>query len=183
MVECYLGEIRLFPTAWAPQGWLRCEGQTLQISQYQALYSLIGTQFGGNGTSTFMLPDLRSRAIVGNGQLHYPNGITGNTYAVGQYGGVEAVTLTSANLPSHDHYLIADATAAQSANAGENYFATVDTTGGAHALYAPAGAGATVTLAGGVVSSVGSGGPHTNEQPYLTMTYCICTSGVYPPRP
>lgn len=182
MTESYLGEIGLFSFQKIPYGWLPCDGSLQTIQQYAALYSLLGVTYGGDGKTTFRLPDLRSRVPVSYGQ----SPVSGQIYAVGGYGGVEQVALTSANLPPHTHSVVADATDSTSLGAGENYFGQVisspsNTT--PQPLYAPPTAGSAVPLNPGMVSSVGSGSGHNNMQPYLAMSYCICSMGVYPSRP
>src|ERR1700758_3813705 len=100
-MEPFLGQITLFPFFFAPRGWAFCEGQLLPISQYTALFSLLGTYYGGNGTSTFALPDLRSRVPVHQGTL-----AGGPTYSLGEQSGVETVTLTLAETPAHNHAFV-----------------------------------------------------------------------------
>jgi microcystin-dependent protein len=178
--DYYLGEIRLFSQSYAPQGWLPCDGRTLQISQYQALYALLGNQFGGDGGTNFLLPDLRGRAVVGYGNLAN----TSSVYRVGQYGGTESVTLTNANLPPHTHEMVADSADATTASPGQNYLAILP---GGLVLYDIPGLRPSptppVALNPASVSSVGGGSAHNNLQPYLTMTYCISTTGLWPQRP
>jgi len=163
----YVGEIRMFGGNFAPSGWMFCEGQLLPISENEALFQLIGTTYGGDGQSTFQLPDLRGRV-----PLHQGNLSGGGTYTLGGTGGVETVTLTTSQIPSHTH--------AVQANPG----------GGSQP--SPAGG----VLAGGVAmyksqaaevafnpASVHAGGgnqPHTNFQPYLCVAFIISLFGVFP---
>jgi microcystin-dependent protein len=169
MANPFLGEIRIFPFNFAPIGWAFCSGQLLPISQNTALFSLIGTYYGGNGTSTFALPDLQGRLPVGQG-----NGAGLSPYVLGQSGGVENVTLTTGQLASHSH--------AVNANASEF---TSDVPAG-HVLaqggmYAAAPDGST-TLGAGTIGAAGSGQPHPNLQPYLAVNFCIALQGIYPSR-
>jgi microcystin-dependent protein len=183
MAEPYVGEIAQFAFNAIPTGWLECKGQLLTINQYTALYSLLGTQFGGDGRANFRLPDLRSRAVLGIGKT-----ATNYTYTTGTYGGVETVALSAGNLPAHSHTVVADKTNAGSALPGQNYFAkavksATDTT--PEPLYAspPANMATSVPLNPASVTPVGAGAAHANIQPYLAISYCIATSGIYPMRP
>lgn len=181
MSDYYLGEVRLFALSFAPFGWLVCAGQTLQITQYQALYALLGTHFGGNGTSTFNLPDLRGRAIVGSGQ----DPVGGLIYNIGQTGGSEAVTLAPANIPSHTHVINADNSNGTIANAKDNFFGDVVTSltdSTAVNLYSNDPKALLVSLNPSVLGPNGSGLALNNMQPSLTLQYCIATAGIYPPR-
>src|ERR1700757_2838833 len=102
MAQPYVGEIRMFAGNFAPAGWMFCEGQLLPISEYETLFNLIGTTYGGDGQSTFALPDLRSRSPI-----HQGTGSSGTQYTIGEMGGVESVTLTTQQIPSHSHSVIA----------------------------------------------------------------------------
>ncbi len=182
MAEGYLGEIRLFAGEAVPQGWLACDGSNLPVQQNQALFSLLGNRFGGNGTTNFNLPDLRGRVMVGQGASK-----TGTSYIVGQSGGMETVTLTAEQMPPHTHTLITDATDAVSVAPGNNYFSQAGhSVSGVFTpvpLYARGTGAPAVPLAAGAVTAAGGSQPHSNMQPYLAMTYCICNSGLYPDRP
>lgn len=169
-MEQYLGEIRLVGFNYAPIGWLLCQGQTASISEFNALYSLIGTTYGGDGQQTFVLPDLRGRAPV-----HAGTG-GGSTYTLGQVGGVETVTLISSNVPVHTHTVAANSS-----------------TGGAGASNSPAGNvfGAdpsveqyenTSNSVTGTLLAPTQGGMlgHENRMPYQALNYIISTQGVYP---
>jgi microcystin-dependent protein len=170
----YIGELAIFAGNFAPVGWAFCNGQTLAISEYEALYALIGTTYGGDGVTTFNLPDLQGRA-----PLHAAGG-TGsglsNTYSMGQKAGAESVTLTAAQLPSHSHPLPAS-------NLPGN---TASPLG---AVPADNGAGsAQYTLDGSNLStqptqnlgSAGGNQPHDNLQPYLAINYIIALNGIFP---
>ena len=167
MSECYVGEIRPVPFTFAPVGWLVCDGSLLPISQYEVLYTLIGTTYGGDGTTNFALPDLRSRIPVGTGT---PNGRP--PYVIGQQGGAETVSITGQTMPIHTHSVNVSNLAASSA----------DPTNGVPALassqvYAvPNGA----VMNGAAVVPNPPGNPHENLQPYLGITYIIAYNGIFP---
>ena len=171
MANPFIGQITLFPYNFAPFGWAFCAGQLLPISQNTALFSLLGVQFGGNGTSNFALPDLRGRAALGMGQ-----GSGLQPYPLGQPGGVESVTLTANQFASHTHALQAAATA------------TTATPGSGVVLGTPAAATPTYATAGTAAQLVGStvspapGGsvPHENRQPSLAINYIIALFGIFP---
>lgn len=164
MAEPFLSELRLFSFGFAPKGWALCNGQLLPINQNQALFSLMGTAFGGNGQTTFALPNLQGRVPI-----HSDNGHT-----IGQAGGEQAHTLTISELPTHLHVLQA-----------VSVDATINTPIGAmlagsapNDLYT--GAAAPVALASRAVSSVGGSQAHPNMQPYLTLSWCIALQGIFP---
>ncbi len=168
MSEPFIGEICLFPYTYAPSGWAFCEGQIMQIAQNQALYSLLGTYYGGNGTTTFALPDLRGRVPVGCGQ-----GPNLSNYSLAQQGGNENVTLTSNQIPPHSHLVAAntgDATDSSPANG-------VPAAGGAYAKSSNATMNPTM-----IQGSGGSNQPHENRAPFLALHYCIALTGLYPTR-
>jgi len=163
MAEPFLGEIRLMSFSYAPQGWALCNGQFLPINQNQALFSLLGTTYGGNGVITFALPDLRGRVPV-----H-----VGNSHVLGERAGAEAVTLTVNQVPGHTHgvRVRSAATGGVSTPSG-NYL------GGGNNVY---GTGApTATLSAATVGSVGGSQPHLNMQPFLTISFCIALQGIFP---
>jgi microcystin-dependent protein len=168
MTEQFVGEIRAFAFNFAPQGWAMCEGQLLPIQQNTALFSLIGTYYGGNGTINFQLPDLRSRRIVGQGQ---GNGLS--PYVIGQLGGVENVTLNQSQMPSHSHAVGTTTADATSGKAVNNFNAP----GG---QYAGASDGSLMNAA--MIHSAGGGVPFEIIEPYLAMTYCIALQGIFPSR-
>lgn len=171
MSEPYLGEIRLLPYEWPPKGWALCQGQTLAISTNQALFSLLGTTYGGNGTTTFQLPDLRGRSV-----RHAAQDTPQGTMA-----GQETVTLTSSQMPAHVH-----AAMAASGNGNSSAFAGALVSGAVAGtnpvnLYADA-ASPVQALAPACVGTQGASQPHENCQPSLVLNYCIAVSGVYPSR-
>ena len=173
MSEPFLAEIRVVPYNFAQRGWALCQGQLLSISQNTALFSLLGTTDGGNGITTFALPDLRGRAGV-----HVGQGPGLSNYDLGQQGGVETVTLTTAQLPPHGH-------PAKCLNANGDQYAPDNCVwakdAGGNPQY-----GATKTagvMAAGIIAATGDGQPHTNLQPYLTLNYVIALQGIFPERP
>lgn len=162
MSEPFLGEIRLFSMAFAPKGWAFCDGQLLPITENEALFSILGTTYGGNGTSTFALPDLRGRV-----PLHAGNGVT-----IGQALGQESHTLAVTELPEHTHTVQGSPAAGTSTLPAGNVLAA-----SAGDVYAQPG-GATVALAQTAPS--GGGQAHENRQPYLTTNFCIALQGIFP---
>lgn len=161
----FIGEIRIFSFNFAPKSWALCNGQLLPINQNQALFSLLGTQYGGNGQTNFGLPNMQGRTPI-----HRGNGIT-----QGQLGGAENHTLTLAETPAHSHGLSVSSAAANNVVPTGNALAN----SGANIYAAP---GATVALAAGSVASQGGSQPHTNMQPFLTLNFCIALSGIFPSR-
>jgi len=167
-MENYLGEIRIFTLAQAiPNGWALCDGTLLPIQQNAALFSLIGVQFGGNGVTTFALPDLRGRVPLST-RLNTP-------YIQGAAGGSASTTLNLTNLPAHNHQLQGSSAAATSLVATNNYLAAA-----ADNEYA---AGTPVTMAPAMMSVTGGSTPVSNVQPYLGLTFAIAMVGIYPSRP
>jgi microcystin-dependent protein len=176
MSEPFIGEIRLLPYTFAPYGWVACEGQLLPISQYQTLFSLIGTTFGGDGTTTFGVPDLRARTAMDAGS---GPGLTPR--ALGQTGGENSVTLSINQLPPHTHVL-QGSSATQSGGVLTNaLFANL---GGRTSGYTSYAAGPNVvSLNNASIQSIGSSQSHENRQPFLAVQYCIATEGIWPTRP
>jgi microcystin-dependent protein len=194
MANGYLGQIRTFGFNFAPQGMALCNGQILSIAQQTALFSLLGTTYGGNGQTTFALPNLQSRVAVGMGQ---GNGLS--AYQLGEEGGTETVTLLSTELPAHGHPFaptgslnaVQTKATAQAPDAGSRLARAVDGTQGSTSLpqiYVPAGtSGDTVALGGlnlaaGTTGIAGGSQPHANIQPYLAMNFCIVLEGIFPAR-
>jgi microcystin-dependent protein len=172
MADPFIAEIRIFGFNFAPRNWAFCDGQLLPIAQNTALFSLLGTYFGGNGVSTFALPNLQGRAAMSHGQ-----GPGLSPRFLGESGGAAAVTLTSAQLPSHTHAVnVASGAGGQAdrANARGNVLGIP-----ADATYA---AGAQVAMGPTSVGFTGGGQPHNNMPPYLVMNFCIALQGVFPPR-
>ncbi len=179
MADAYIGEIRLFGGGFAPRGWALCNGQTLSISQYQPLYSLLGTTWGGDGRQTFAVPDLRGRVPVSMGQ-----GVKLTPRSLGQYGGSETVQLALTQIPVHGHALTGTTRDATTQTPGSTLIhATVagTPTGGPAATGYVVNAAATKrTLNAASLAQSGSGGAHNNQMPTLTLTYIICLLGLYP---
>ena len=173
-MDPFLGEIRMVGFNYAPPGWLTCDGQTLPISQNTALFALLGVQFGGNGSTTFCLPDLRGRAA-----LHQGNGNGLSPRVMGETGGEENVTLTTDQMPMHTHTVApqassgdtstADPTDAVPANSGSN-------------AYAPS-ADANAAMAPAKCSPAGGSQPHDNMPPFEVVNFIIATQGIFPSRP
>ena len=167
MAQPFIGEIRMFAGNFAPAGWAFCNGQLLPISENETLFQLIGTIYGGDGQETFAVPDLRSRV---------PIHIDGQTFPLGQTGGVESVTLTVNQISSHTHALLASTNAANQTSPNGNVLAesaTVD-------LYiedTPV-----VNLAAPSITPVGGSQPHENMHPFLVITFIISLFGIFPPR-
>ncbi len=181
MSSPFLGQITLFPYNFAPLGWAMCEGQLLSISQNTALFSLLGTQFGGNGTSNFALPDLRGRVPIGQGQ-----GPGLSVYDMGSQQGQESVTLTTATVPAHSHAFPAFAVAAttNAPNGALPAEGQGSGRGGAFPVntYSASGTAASLAAAGQVAPVTSGGAPHNNLQPYLTLNWCIALQGIFPSR-
>ena len=180
MSEFYLGQVMLVGFGFAPKYWAQCNGQLLSIQQNTALFSLLGTYYGGNGVQNFALPDLRGRTPVGAGSSVDP-GWQPNMVQ-GQVGGVENVTLNSAQVPSHTHQVRASTGPGNNRVPSARVFAqSTNTAGAALPLYAPAG-GTTVQLNPATVAQAGQSQPHPNMQPYTALNFCIALSGIYPSR-
>ncbi|MEH6420586.1 phage tail protein [Pseudomonas sp. CGJS7] len=175
MTEVFLGQIITVGFNFAPKGFALCNGQLLPVAQNQALFSLLGTQYGGNGVTNFALPDLRSRTPVGAGSSTDP-GWSPAPYQIGQTGGVENVTLLTTQLPSHNHNLCGVNIATTGRNPTNNFYGTTPSP-----IYANIGQ-AQVPLAMDTLGPSGSTQPHPNLQPYLTINFCIATVGIYPSR-
>lgn len=169
MSEPFVGEIRMFGFNFAPQGWALCNGQTLPINQNQALFSLLGTTYGGDGTTTFALPDLQSRVAVHQGQSP---GLS--AYGIGQAGGAESVTLLPAQMPAHTHSVHASGGPAEAQRPGGRALARASTD-----IYVAKPDGSTVMNAG-MLGDAGGSDPHPNIQPYLVLNFCIALQGIFP---
>ncbi|MCP3752644.1 phage tail protein [Pseudomonas sp. SBB6] len=178
MSEPFLGEIKMFGGNFAPRGYAICEAQILPIAQNAALFSILGTAFGGNGQNTFGLPDLRGRTAVGTGQ-----GPSLSQIDLGEVGGVENVTLTYNQLPSHSHaQIVSTVTGTSDVGSEALYLArAADTGGNAMNIYGSDLSGA-VTLAPNSLSLAGGGQPFGNRNPYLGITYIIALEGTFPSR-
>jgi microcystin-dependent protein len=164
MAQPYVGEIRMFAGNFAPAGWMFCEGQLLPISENETLFQLLGTTYGGDGQSTFALPDLRGRIPVHQG----------NGFILAETGGAEEITLTVSQIPAHSHPFLASANNALTANAQGNVLSQIPS-------YTPYIATQPNTpLAPVSISSTGGSQPHTNFQPYLCVDFIISLFGIFP---
>lgn len=172
-MESFIGDIRLFAGTFAPRGWMLCNGAVLSISEYETLFALIGTTYGGDGQSTFALPDLRGRVPVGQGQ---GPGMTNRV--IGQAYGSENVTLLPNQMPQHTHTLNASTATAASAQAAGRLFAQT----GSDKLYGPPPGTDPQPqgMAAGAVAPAGGGQPHANLMPSMAINYIIAVEGVYP---
>ena len=169
MSDPFIGMIRLVGFNFAPIGWASCQGQSLPISQNTALFSLIGTTFGGDGVHTFNLPDLRSRVALGQGQ-----GQGLSPYVQGQIGGQERVALTTQQAPAHTHTLMASGNVT-TPNPGPTL--ALGTPGAAVRMYA---AGSPTPLAPSSIGSFGGNASHENRQPFLALNFIIALQGIFP---
>lgn len=177
MTQPFVGEIRVFPWDWSVRGWALAQGQTLPIQQNQALFSLIGTTYGGNGVTTFQLPDLRSRVALGIGQL-----AGGSNYVWGERAGTETVTLLVTQLPPHNHLWQATTTQGNQAPPLSGYLAVVNrppNIGTVNAYVAPSG---NAIPLGTPIANAGGNQPHPNIQPYTCLNYSIALQGIFPSR-
>ena len=170
MADPFVAEIRMFGFNFAPRGWATCDGQLLQISQNTALFSLLGTQYGGNGQTNFALPNLQSKA-----PLHWGQGPGLSNYSVGDTDGTTSVTLLNSEMPSHQHAVQANPRVAESVNPSGQNLAR-----GESNLYV--NAVPNTTLSPQSTTVVGNSSPHNNMQPYLSVIFCIALQGVFPPR-
>lgn len=173
MADPFVAEIRIFPFNFAPKGWALCNGQLLPISQNTALFSLLGTTYGGDGKSTFALPDLKGSAAMHPGQ-----GQGLSLRDLGEVAGSETVTLVSPEMPFHTHGLMGQATFGNSTDPTDKVWGRPF---GGGSMYAAAGS--VQTMAPQVVGPAGGDAPHNNMQPYLTFNFCIALQGVFPQRP
>ena len=175
MADPFVAEIRIFPFNFAPRGWAFCDGQLLPLSQNTALFSLLGTTYGGNGKSNFALPDLQGAAPMFWGQ-----GPGLSLYDIGQAGGSETVSLLESEIPSHAHTLVASMAAADeegTRSPGGNYVGVPQAASRFYAPYANA-----ANMAPEALAPSGGDAPHNNMMPYLTMYFCISLQGVFPQR-
>ena len=165
MAQPYVGEIRMFAGNFAPAGWMFCEGQLLPISENETLFQLIGTTYGGDGESTFALPDLRGRLPI-----HQGNGFT-----LAETGGVEEIALTISQIPAHSHPMLASGNTGTGSNPQGN---VLDQMSGAILLYKDQPP--TIPMSAVAVSSIGGSQPHSNFQPYLCVDFIISLFGIFP---
>lgn len=180
-LQGFLGEVKAFPSNRIPENWAPCDGKLLTISENQELYSIIGVTFGGNGRTTFALPDLRGRTVIGRGSWYgYEH------YQIGQQGGLESVHLTEAQMGIHSHNISAGTSAGISLLRTPNntYLSELFSRSKWYTIngYAPppAQTGDTTMLNENTISNTGGGQAHNNMMPYLVLTYCMATKGEYP---
>ena len=178
MTSPFIGQIQIFPYNFAPRHWAFCQGQLIAISQNTALFSLLGTQYGGNGQTTFALPNFGGQTAAGQGS---GPGLTPRT--MGETYGSHTVTLTSFEMPVHNHgvVLYAQPTASKRAASPANGSALSVSSNTAATSFLPAGATNT-TFPPTTLSPTGGSQPHSNQQPYLTLGFCIALQGVFPAR-
>jgi microcystin-dependent protein len=171
MSEPFVGELRCFGFNFAPANWAFCDGRLIAISQNDVLFNLIGTTYGGDGQNTFALPDLRSRVPI-----HQGTGSNGTTYPLGALSGTENVTLLMTQIPAHTHSILATTNTAvlKRPISGTRYAAS----SGGNTFYATPNA--TTVIAPATVATAGGNQPHSNIQPYLTLSWCISLFGIYP---
>jgi microcystin-dependent protein len=172
MADPFVAEIRIFPFNFAPKGWAWCDGQLMPLSQNTALFSLLGTTYGGNGKSNFALPDLQ-----GSAPMHPGQGPGLSLHDLGESGGSETVTLLESEIPAHSHTLRANNTLAESglptdASIGRQTFNLFQTNINANLI----------SMAPEALAPAGGDQPHNNLMPYLTFYFCIALQGVFPPR-
>ena len=175
-MEPFVGMLLLVPYTYAPRGWAFCQGQILSIAQYQTLFSLLGSNFGGDGVSSFALPDLQGRYPMGAGQ--YP-GMP--EYRIGGPGGAPYNELTVDDLPSHTHQLYGTAAAGSTNNPSDALPAV--SMYGRDGVNTYATGGAPTSMASNAIGNTGKGGAIENRPPFLVMNYIIALDGIYPPRP
>jgi microcystin-dependent protein len=170
MSDPFIAEIRIFSFNFPPKGWAFCNGQVLPISQNQALFSLLGTTYGGNGQTTFALPDLQGRVPLHTGTLR-----GGGSFPLGQRAGEAAHTLTVGEMPAHTHTAVASSNPADQTSPANNYWAVSQS-------YTAFAGSPNEAMAPQAVGATGGGQPYPNLSPYLVLTFCIALVGIFPPR-
>jgi microcystin-dependent protein len=175
MTSPYIGEVRMFAGTFAPVNWALCNGQVIAISQNEALYQLLGTTYGGDGVNTFNLPDVQGRVPI-----HQGTGTGLSTYVIGQKAGSESVTLTTSQMPQHNHTLAATTTAATAQAVGPTLLPAMPTATNAK-LYTIQGATPTIdAMSVRAVGPAGGSQPHENRMPALAVTFIIALFGIFP---
>lgn len=170
MSNPYIGEIRMFGGNFAPVGWAFCHGQLIPISENDTLFNLIGTTYGGDGQETFALPNLQSRVPI-----HLGQGPGLSNYIIGEFGGVESVTLTSQQIPVHNHALLASTEIGTDAQPDRGHYAQVSTGTLYNEAFDPL-----VNMNASMITPVGGSQPHENLQPYLCINFIISLFGIFP---
>lgn len=174
MSNPFLGEIRPWACNFAPRGWAMCQGQILPITQFTALFSLLGTFYGGNGTTNFALPDLRSRVPMKYGTF------VANNYSIGEDGGEESITIQPLQMPVHTHNVFGSTTVSHKSTPAAGF--ALATSGNSGFFYAPGNSASTPINPGTVSTYLGGGQAHTNLQPLLAINWCIALQGIFPSR-
>lgn len=176
-MDPYVGEIRLFAGPYVPENWVACNGQLLPVSGNEALYSLLGTTYGGDGNRTFGVPNLQVRLAVGQSPTPPPG--MANAYPLAATGGAYEVTLTQANMPSHTHALNATTAAATTVTPGDSVLLAQAPAGFTN--YVDGGSPTTVSMEDSAVTDAGGSQPHDNMMPTMTLNYIMCAvGGIYP---
>ena len=173
MADPFVAEIRIFPFNFPPKGWAFCDGQLLPLSQNTALFSLLGTTYGGDGKSNFALPNMQ-----GNAPMHPGQGPGLSLHDLGETGGSETVTLLESEIPAHSHALMAQNAQGNRTNPATNSFARASS----GTPYLPPAGAPLVSMSDQTLPPAGGDQPHNNLQPYLTFYFNIALQGVYPPR-
>ncbi len=168
-MDPFIGQIRIFAGNFAPDGWLFCDGSLLPIAQYDVLFALLGTTYGGDGASTFGLPDLRGRTPI-----HQGFGPDGQNYVIGEMLGSETVTLTPDQLPAHTHAFTASSAVANTPNPANNYLAQ------SSQVSAFFGDNPSIAMQNNSLTPVGGSQPHENRMPFLTTSFIIAYEGIFP---
>jgi len=179
MSEPFIGEVRIWGCSFTPRGWASCDGQLLPIASNTALFSVLGTTFGGDGRTTFALPDLRDQAA-----MHPGHGPGLSSRRLGQKTGTDEVTLTEAQMPAHKHVMSGVQDPATSATPADTMMMAFDTPTGSteNILYLNNAETANAQMASSTLSNMGGSQAHENRQPAITMNYCIALTGLYPSR-
>lgn len=174
MADSFIAEIRIFGCNFAPKNWAQCNGQLLSIAQNTALFSLLGTTYGGNGTQTFGLPNLQGRAALSQGQ-----GPGLSPYQLGQTGGQSTVTLIASQMPAHTHSFAASASNGNSSSPSGNLLAVPSADRDVEVY---TNNNTPVQMSTTMLAATGGSQPHNNMMPYLAINFCICMFGIYPSR-
>ncbi|MEA2297906.1 MAG: hypothetical protein QOF77_842 [Solirubrobacteraceae bacterium] len=177
MSDAFVAEIRIFPFNFAPSGWATCDGQLLPISQNTALFSLLGTSYGGDGRSNFALPNLQGCVPVSQGQ-----GPGLSSYSVGEELGSDTVTLVASQMPAHTHGLNGEDPSVQTADQSAPSPTSVLAASSGGFAYRPDASAQPGQMNPATVAPLGGSQPHNNDQPYLTLTFCIALQGIFPAR-
>ncbi len=172
--EPFLGDIRIFAFNFAPKNWAQCNGQLLSVNQNQALFSILGTTYGGNGSTTFALPNFQGRVPI-----HVGTG-GGSSYSLGQLGGSASVTLAGNQVPAHTHIAQGSSATANVVSPGSSVLPGTAPTNATNCFTTDTGS--LVPMAAGTLTTAGTGQAHENRQPSQVLTVCICLSGLYPSR-